>query len=61
MDLLETENILIDWTLQMYLNFTHTGIMNRLDCFYHKFGVMDRLHGDIYVAEAPFTQIELDR
>lgn len=58
---METESILIDWTLQMYLNFTHIGIMNRLDSFYQKYGVMERLYGDIYVAQAPFQQIELDR
>lgn len=60
-DLLETENILIDWTLEMYLNFTHIGIMNRIDKFYQKHGEMERLHGDIYVAQAPFQQIEMDR
>lgn len=45
----------------MYLNFTHIGIMNRIDDFYKKYGVMERLHGDIYVAQAPFKQIELER
>lgn len=60
-DLLETENVLLDWTLQMYLNFTHLGIMNRLDRFYQKYGVMDRLYGDIYVAPKPFKRIELER
>lgn len=57
---METENILIDWTLEMYLNFTHIGIMDRLNAFYQKFGVMERLHGDIYVAQTPFQQIELE-
>lgn len=60
-DLMETETILIDWTLEMYLNFTHIGIMNRLDEFYKKYGTMERLYGDIYVAQAPFKQIELER
>lgn len=45
----------------MYLNFTHIGIMNRIDSFYTKYGVMERLHGDIYVAQTPFEQIELER
>lgn len=35
--------------------------MNRIDGFYQKHGVMERLHGDIYVAQAPFEQIELER
>ena len=59
-DLLETETILIDWTAKMYLNFTHIAIMNRIDAFYQKYGVMERLGGDIYVAQRPFAQIELD-
>lgn len=34
--------------------------MNRLDAFYQKYGVMERLHGDIYVAQKPFKRIELE-
>lgn len=59
-DLLETETILIDWSAKMYLNFTHIAIMNRIDAFYQKYGVMERLGGDIYVAPHPIAQIELD-
>lgn len=59
-DLLETENILIDWSLEMYLNFTHIGIMGRLNSFYQKYGEMQRLHGDIYVAQKPFGKIKLE-
>lgn len=59
-DLLETETVLIDWTAKMYLNFTHIAIMNRIDSFYPKYGVMERLGGDIYVAQKPFQQIEMD-
>lgn len=60
-DLLEGETILIDWKLEMYLNFTHIAIMNRLDSFYQKYGVMERLSGDIYVISGPPKQIELER
>lgn len=61
-DLLETEDILIDWHLEMYLNFTHIDIMNRIDSFYHrKYGTMERLSGDIYVINGPLKPIELDR
>ncbi|KAL5281954.1 hypothetical protein ACFFRR_005319 [Megaselia abdita] len=49
-DLLETEDVLLNWTKIMYLNFTHTAIMNRLDSFYDaNIGHMERLDGDIYV------------
>lgn len=60
-DLLETETVLIDWTLEMYLNFTHIAIMDRLDSFYKKYGVMERLAGDIYVTQGTFQQIELEK
>lgn len=61
MDLLETEDILIDWKLEMYLNFTHINIMNRINLFYEKMGYMDRLAGDIYTIEKPVDSLELDR
>lgn len=62
MDLLDTEDILIDWTESMYLNFTHLAIMNRLDDFYKlKYGVMERLAGDIYVNTGLPEGLELER
>ncbi len=61
-DLLETEDTLIDWREPMYLNFTHIAIMNRLDAFYgRKFGVMERLAGDIYISKGPIDEVELER
>ncbi|XP_075152084.1 uncharacterized protein LOC142226095 [Haematobia irritans] len=59
-DLMETEDILIDWKLPLYLNFTHIAIMNRLDDFYKKMGVMERLEGDIYVCNKLNTDLNLD-
>ena len=60
-DLLETEDILIDWNLEMYLNFTHIAIMDRLDQFYQKYGHMERLSGDIYVNKGLPEALELER
>lgn len=46
----------------MYLNFTHIDIMNRLDAFYSKrYGIMERLSGDIYVSKGPPDLLELER
>lgn len=60
-DLLETEDTLIDWREPMYLNFTHIAIMNRLDAFYgRKFGFMERLAGDIYISKGPIDAVELE-
>lgn len=61
-DLLETEDILIDWKLEMYLNFTHIDIMNRLNMFYEKMGgYMEQLAGDIYTIDRPNETVELER
>lgn len=58
-DLMETEDILIDWTKPLYLNFTHKAIMNRIDSFYSaKGGVMERLEGDIYVNKKLISELE---
>lgn len=46
----------------MYLNFTHIDIMNRLDGFYAKrYGIMERLSGDIYISKGSPDQLELER
>lgn len=60
-DLLATEDILIDWKMEMYLNFTHIDIMNRLNLFYEKMGYMERLAGDIYTIDATPEHLELER
>lgn len=59
-DLMRTEDVLIDWQMPLYLNFTHIAIMNRLDDFYSKFGLMERLEGDIYVCKELNTELELE-
>ncbi|XP_017858033.1 PREDICTED: uncharacterized protein LOC108610444 [Drosophila arizonae] len=59
-DLMRTEDVLIDWRKPLYLNFTHIAIMNRLDEFYSKMGVMERLSGDIYVCNKLNTDLELE-
>lgn len=49
-DQLQGEDVLIDWTEPLYLNFTHVAIMERIEDFYHEnIGNVDKLIGDIYV------------
>ncbi|CAG9772665.1 unnamed protein product [Ceutorhynchus assimilis] len=48
LELLETEDVLIDWTQPIYLNFTHARIMNKIEEFYAKIGTMEKLEGDFY-------------
>lgn len=52
MDLLFGEDVLIDWTQPLYLNFTHVRIMERLEDFYADKGVVDKLYGDVHVKDA---------
>ncbi|XP_071055354.1 uncharacterized protein [Onthophagus taurus] len=54
LELLFNEDVLIDWTQPIYLNFTHGKIMDRIQEFYEDKGSMESLLGDFYVlAEKP--------
>lgn len=52
-DLLRGEDILIDWMLPLYLNFTHVAIMEQIEAFYQTIGTVENLIGDIYVCDEP--------
>lgn len=53
LDLLEQEDILIDWSQPIYLNFTHACIMNKIEEFYQDKGTIEKQYGDIYVLTDP--------
>ncbi|XP_055837863.1 uncharacterized protein LOC129906210 isoform X2 [Episyrphus balteatus] len=48
-NLIETEDILINWKMPIYLHFTHSAIVDRLTDFYEKFGTMEQLICDILI------------
>uniref|UniRef100_A0A1B6MQD7 N-acetyltransferase domain-containing protein n=1 Tax=Graphocephala atropunctata TaxID=36148 RepID=A0A1B6MQD7_9HEMI len=57
LELLEKEDVLIDWSQPIFLNFTHSDIMDRLEEFYQHIGTMEKVQGDIYVcSETPSDQ-----
>lgn len=58
--LLESEDILIDWTQPLFLNFTHIDIMERLENFYSSIGTMEKVCGDVYVCSETPSDITLD-
>lgn len=59
--LVEEEDILIDWSQPLYLNFTHSLIMDRLEKFYNTLGgTMEKTAGDIYVCSNPPEPLELE-
>lgn len=47
-DLLTSEDILLDLTQPLYLNFTHEAIVNRLE---KRYEAHDKIAGDVYVCE----------
>lgn len=49
-DLLTTEDILLDLTQPLYLNFTHEAIVNRFEKHYE---AHDKITGDVYVCDNP--------
>ncbi|KAJ3665334.1 hypothetical protein Zmor_000833 [Zophobas morio] len=48
LELLREEDVLIDWTQPIYLNFTHANIMNKIEEFYSDIGTIEKQYGDIY-------------
>lgn len=58
LDLLADEDVLIDWSQPIYLNFTHAKIMNKIEEFYADRGTVDKLYGDIYGLTEPLEEKE---
>lgn len=53
LDQLEQEDVLIDWSQPIYLNFTNSFIIERMMEFQSVKGVTNQLAGDIYVLSEP--------
>lgn len=49
-DLVTSEDILIDFTQPLYLNFTNEAIVDRLEKHYE---AHDKITGDVYVCDKP--------
>jgi hypothetical protein len=50
LQLLQTEDVLIDWTRPLYLNFTPQLILERLREFYSDIGEIETVEGDVYIS-----------
>nr|CAD7392518.1 unnamed protein product [Timema cristinae] len=57
---LEQEDVLVDWSSPIFLNFTHCAIMDRLEEFYQPIGTMEKVRGDVYVCCNPPLDFPLD-
>ncbi|KAJ8914184.1 hypothetical protein NQ315_015957, partial [Exocentrus adspersus] len=58
LQLLAEEDILIDWSQPIYLNFTHAKIMAKIEEFYAERGTMEKLYGDVYGLTEPMVDKE---
>ncbi|VEN59755.1 unnamed protein product [Callosobruchus maculatus] len=57
MYLLLEEDVLIDWTQPIFLNFTHSQIVKKLEEMYsERGGTMEKLYGDIYGLMEPIEE-----
>ncbi|XP_033608936.1 uncharacterized protein LOC111868415 isoform X2 [Cryptotermes secundus] len=57
--LVEEEDVLIDWSRPIYLNFTHHLILEHLENFYTaSIGTTDKVCGDIYVCTSPLEDVQ---
>lgn len=60
LDLVFEEDVLIDWSCPIYLNFTNAEIVERMETFYESRGTLEKLDGDIYSLMEPATMPEND-
>ncbi|KAL0269520.1 UNVERIFIED_CONTAM: hypothetical protein PYX00_007224 [Menopon gallinae] len=56
LSLVEEEDVLLDWSKPIYLNFTHISITDRLERFYEGIGTVEKVVGDVYMCSEPKTE-----
>ncbi|XP_055620004.1 uncharacterized protein LOC129764681 isoform X2 [Toxorhynchites rutilus septentrionalis] len=62
MSLIEQEDVLFNWTEPIYMNFTHVGIMNKMDNIFRtkvNGQLVGHIYGDIYVHDCP-SELDLE-
>jgi len=58
--LVEEEDMLIDWSRPIYLNFTHHLFVQHLENFYESIGTVEKVCGDIYVCSSPPDNVRIE-
>jgi hypothetical protein len=48
-ELIKGEDVLFDWSMPMYLNYTHVNIMDRIEEFLATLGHVERIEGEVFV------------
>jgi hypothetical protein len=57
--MLKSEDILFDWSMPMYLNYTHSSIIDRIEEFFLTLGKVERIQGEVFVYKDSFDCLEL--
>ncbi|XP_070491817.1 uncharacterized protein [Chironomus tepperi] len=58
-NMLQTEDILFDWSMPMYLNYTHELIVDRMEEFFKNIGHIERIQGEVYICKDNINKLEL--
>lgn len=58
-ELIKGEDIIFDWTMRMYLNYTHVDIMDRIEDFFVTLGNVERIQGEVFVCKENSDVLEL--
>ncbi|XP_024941494.1 uncharacterized protein LOC107268276 isoform X2 [Cephus cinctus] len=58
--LLREEDVLLDWSRPLYINFTHCDIVDELVRLYKDTGTVERVLGDIWACEEPEKTIQVE-
>jgi len=58
-EMLQSEDILFDWSMPMYLNYTHELIVDRMEEFFKTIGRIERIQGEVYICKGDIDTLEL--
>lgn len=53
LDSIFDEDVLIDWSQPLYMNYTHHMIIQRIEEYYKDIGTVDKIYGEIFVLTTP--------
>lgn len=59
-ELIRSEDVLFDWSMPMYLNYTHVNIVDRIEDFFKTIGNVERIEGEVYVCDDHLDDLKLD-
>jgi hypothetical protein len=49
--MIQNEDVLFDWSIPMYVNYTHVNIVDRMEEFFKTVGHVERIQGEVYLCK----------